>query len=537
MADVAAATTTQSSLKRAVRDATVRSHGTGQLYVLPRVALGQVLRQFPNEQARVRSAMETLNDYGYVLPGFLAVTQQAVSHLELLFASVDVDQSGDLSQSEVIKLLRKLGLYTSYDDAMLIIHDMDADNSGTVDMREWISAIDRRMAALPLQARHSLMRGFNTTKTGFAGTTWRTEANTIWVMTSGVLIMTISAVCVGVVYFNFILVPLTTAYFLTYLLGPVFDLFYQRPLLCFGAPLCYNEDQDDKESHKRCCNVNKFGDHWTDGETPLGCSGFASMQRTIADIFFLLRLPQSVALLLTLAIAFGSVGLLTYAIYTQVVGLLYTGETWVSEDAVCSDGRGRCSHAWSPETCPEWATDQELCENPEFMLSFRDKINKLRKRLLEEYYVVLEELEPSNSSLDNPTHYNMSSSASFLLPAVDFVNECILILLLCIYMLSTRQMMTVDDYFCERERPHEMTLMQKIESSIRHYIVLKTEISAITGAAVMLVLGVIGVKLWLVWGVLTFILNFIPNVGSMIAIFMPMPGALSTEPQPSQPVS
>jgi hypothetical protein len=40
------------------------------------------------------------------------------------------------------------------------------------------------------------------------------------------------------VYFRFILVPLTMAYFLTFLLGPVIDLLAQRPLICVGQVCC-----------------------------------------------------------------------------------------------------------------------------------------------------------------------------------------------------------------------------------------------------------------------------------------------------------
>ena len=40
------------------------------------------------------------------------------------------------------------------------------------------------------------------------------------------------------VYFDFLLIPMTMAYLLTFLLGPLFDFFYQRPLLCFGFRCC-----------------------------------------------------------------------------------------------------------------------------------------------------------------------------------------------------------------------------------------------------------------------------------------------------------
>ena len=59
-------------------------------------------------------------------------------------------------------------------------------------------------------------------------------------------------------------------------------------------------------------------------------------------------------------------------------------------------------------------------------------------------------------------------------------------------------------------------------------IVLKTEISLITGVAVMVTFIACGVRLALVWGVMTFLLNFIPNVGSMMALIAPLPVILIT---------
>lgn len=54
-------------------------------------------------------------------------------------------------------------------------------------------------------------------------------------------------------------------------------------------------------------------------------------------------------------------------------------------------------------------------------------------------------------------------------------------------------------------------------------IVLKSEISLLTGVAVMFTFIACGVRLALVWGVMTFMLNFIPNVGSVLALIAPLP--------------
>jgi AI-2 transport protein TqsA len=40
---------------------------------------------------------------------------------------------------------------------------------------------------------------------------------------------------------------------------------------------------------------------------------------------------------------------------------------------------------------------------------------------------------------------------------------------------------------------------------------------------VAVILVLLGVKLAVMFGILSFVLNYIPNIGSMIAMFLPMP--------------
>lgn len=61
---------------------------------------------------------------------------------------------------------------------------------------------------------------------------------------------------------------------------------------------------------------------------------------------------------------------------------------------------------------------------------------------------------------------------------------------------------------------------------VTHYLALKTLISLITGVAVWLSLLLLDVKFALFWGVVAFILNFIPNIGPIIAGIPPFIQAL-----------
>jgi AI-2 transport protein TqsA len=68
----------------------------------------------------------------------------------------------------------------------------------------------------------------------------------------------------------------------------------------------------------------------------------------------------------------------------------------------------------------------------------------------------------------------------------------------------------------------------EIERRIQSYIVIKAGISALTGTVVFAVLATLGIPLALVFGLFAFLLNFIPNVGSLIATLLPVPVVLGT---------
>ena len=68
----------------------------------------------------------------------------------------------------------------------------------------------------------------------------------------------------------------------------------------------------------------------------------------------------------------------------------------------------------------------------------------------------------------------------------------------------------------------------EIESRVQKYIVIKTCSSMLTGFLVFLVLHLLGVKFAVSFGTFAFILNFIPNLGSIVATLLPLPFILLT---------
>lgn len=70
------------------------------------------------------------------------------------------------------------------------------------------------------------------------------------------------------------------------------------------------------------------------------------------------------------------------------------------------------------------------------------------------------------------------------------------------------------------------SLVFELRSRVLEYLRVKVLVSAITGFLVYVVLRVIGIDLALVFGLASFFLNFIPNIGSAVAVLLPLPVVL-----------
>jgi AI-2 transport protein TqsA len=98
---------------------------------------------------------------------------------------------------------------------------------------------------------------------------------------------------------------------------------------------------------------------------------------------------------------------------------------------------------------------------------------------------------------------------------LNFVTSGLLVLFFSIFLLAGR-------------KPHEERagIYKIIDAKIRRYIATKVMTSAATGILVGTILAILGIDLAFVFGILAFFLNFIPNVGSIIATLLPLPLAL-----------
>lgn len=101
--------------------------------------------------------------------------------------------------------------------------------------------------------------------------------------------------------------------------------------------------------------------------------------------------------------------------------------------------------------------------------------------------------------------------------AVGAVGNLVLILILTLYLIAARS-----------PDRRLVGVWGNIERTMRSYMSTKLATSAITGLLTWGILELFGVDLALAFGVVTFVLNFVPTVGSIIATVLPAPFALVT---------
>lgn len=59
--------------------------------------------------------------------------------------------------------------------------------------------------------------------------------------------------------------------------------------------------------------------------------------------------------------------------------------------------------------------------------------------------------------------------------------------------------------------------LAELKNNIQRYLIIKTTTSLITGALVWILLTVLGVDFAILWALLAFMLNYVPNIGSIVA--------------------
>ncbi len=97
------------------------------------------------------------------------------------------------------------------------------------------------------------------------------------------------------------------------------------------------------------------------------------------------------------------------------------------------------------------------------------------------------------------------------------LSDSFMILLIAIFMLSEIKDFALKAEVIQKTQSRSMAYFNQIGESIRQYLSIKTVVSLLTGVLIALWLWIIGVDYPILWGIIAFMLNYIPNIGSILA--------------------
>ncbi len=109
-------------------------------------------------------------------------------------------------------------------------------------------------------------------------------------------------------------------------------------------------------------------------------------------------------------------------------------------------------------------------------------------------------------------------------PFFSFISNLFLIFVFIIFILAGRgkTKSKIKNSFDTHRSQKVIDVIQNIDSQIQKYLAIKTVVSFFTGAMATLVLMIFGVDFAIVFGFMTFLLNYIPTIGSIVATILPL---------------
>ncbi|WP_088329008.1 AI-2E family transporter [Lacimicrobium sp. SS2-24] len=124
------------------------------------------------------------------------------------------------------------------------------------------------------------------------------------------------------------------------------------------------------------------------------------------------------------------------------------------------------------------------------------------------------------SYLDPGLAMNMASNLLTSLGSV--MTNFFLILLTVVFMLFEADTVPKKVHIALADPAMKIQQVDKFLASVKNYLVIKTLISLLTGTLVGVVLYFMGLDHFMLWAVLAFLLNYIPNIGSILAAVPPV---------------
>jgi AI-2 transport protein TqsA len=115
-----------------------------------------------------------------------------------------------------------------------------------------------------------------------------------------------------------------------------------------------------------------------------------------------------------------------------------------------------------------------------------------------------------------------------LVSANSLLSNLVLVFLFLLFMLLGRDRLLakIKGAFSPAVSGRLAGMVDGIRANTQKYVVIKTLVSLLVAGIVMLITLAFGLDFVLAWGILTFLLNFIPNIGSIVSSALPVLFAL-----------
>lgn len=148
---------------------------------------------------------------------------------------------------------------------------------------------------------------------------------------------------------------------------------------------------------------------------------------------------------------------------------------------------------------------------------YQDRLHGLTLTLLD----TLQKLGMDTSSLNLENIINPAAAMQLVQALLGGLGQVLsntfLILLTVVFILLESSSFAAKLQAMAGDTEKSMASFKRFMSGVNHYIAIKSLVSLATAIIVALALMIIGVDYPVLWGFLAFLLNFIPNIGSIIA--------------------
>ena len=158
------------------------------------------------------------------------------------------------------------------------------------------------------------------------------------------------------------------------------------------------------------------------------------------------------------------------------------------------------------------------------LTEFRQNLPEYRAQLSSQFAWMVEKLAVFNIHLDRELiqaqldpGMAMSVATNFLSGMGGVLSNLLLIVLTVIFMLFEADSMPARLHVALADPDMKMKHIDRFITSVKDYLAIKSMVSVATGVFIAIWLWVMDVDHFLLWAVLAFMLNYIPNIGSIIA--------------------